>query len=463
MGALRSLFGKATDYVGTQLGLPEFGLSERTAGGNTQRSSPFLYENLLGIPTANAATGQVGGARAYQQYGSPIGPQPLTISGASPGGPSGSAAFQVRSGRAPGEVVQEPANPYLTNVAENRKATEAASKRNLANVKGGITNSYGGVFENLDAQLAGLPGLQESAQGDINTAVEGQRAGIESGRQRSLQGLDQSEEGIRTQTKGNLRNLAEDVRNQLKAAGQYIGGLGAGDSSASGIAAGAVGKYGLKQRGMQLEQEQQLVQQINNQRLQVDQIANEEMQKVESQKQLQLSQIAREFQGIMQDLQNRKANASFQEQQQLTQAEQDIVMQLEDRLGGLDSEVRQYQQNVQVWNQQRQAELQDYSAKQAVAGTFTKEVDPYVKAGNLLKSLVASGYSQEQARQYVQQQTGIFINSDQSIDYDSLLTQEKLKQLQLENQQQSQYLAPQQQQTGFLGSIGNALLPGQPF
>lgn len=228
-----------------------------------------------------------------------------------------------------------------SEMEEQRKRSEKQARE--------IGTAWNPVFESLDQQLGSIPVRQAEYQGRIAESTDAQLSDVEASRARSTESLEKEK------ARG-LRNLEDDIRNQMEVAGTKIGIAGAGSSSAVGQASEALARVGQKARGSLLEGANEQLTSINN-------LAAQERSKIGQWKQDKLGEIVSFFQNKMDELSFQKANAQKERKVAVEELIRDAQDQFVSALGGLDSEIRTYAQQVDTWEKQRQAELEDYARR----------------------------------------------------------------------------------------------------
>lgn len=224
---------------------------------------------------------------------------------------------------------------------EQRKRSEKQARE--------IGTAWNPVFESLDQQLGSIPVRQAEYQGRIAESTDAQLSDVEASRARSTESLEKEK------ARG-LRNLEDDIRNQMEVAGTKIGIAGAGSSSAVGQASEALARVGQKARGSLLEG-------VNEQLTSINNLAAQERSKIGQWKQDKLGEIVSFFQNKMDELSFQKANAQKERKVAVEELIRDAQNQFVSALSGLDSEIRTYAQQVDTWEKQRQAELEDYARR----------------------------------------------------------------------------------------------------
>lgn len=228
-----------------------------------------------------------------------------------------------------------------SEMEEQRKRSEKQARE--------IGTAWNPVFESLDQQLGSIPVRQAEYQGRIAESTDAQLSDVEASRARSTESLE-------TEKARGLRNLEDDIRNQMEVAGTKIGIAGAGSSSAVGQASEALARVGQKARGSLLEG-------VNEQLTSINNLASQERSKIGQWKQDKLGEIVSFFQNKMDELSFQKANAQKERKVAVEELIRDAQNQFVSALSGLDSEIRTYAQQVDTWEKQRQAELEDYARR----------------------------------------------------------------------------------------------------
>lgn len=450
MPEIKSLFPQSRLPRTNQTLLPN--ISTPDGIGHANRSGDLFIIGEPKLPVAEDRDRKVGGKILGTSIGS---------IGDSSGGITNTPTFNLgrRSTQASVPTIGQEDVDKSVQFARDRARENFKTTSDVVNQ--GLGDAFDDVFESLDAQLEGLSGQRDDQARLIEESIGSGRRTIEGQREKSLADLDESEETVRGTTRKNLRSLAEDVRNQLQAAGQFIGGLGAGDSSAAGLAAGAVGKAGLKRRGEALELQQVQLRQIDRQRADVERVANEAFNQLDQQKREQLGELARFYSNRISQLEEQKRNTTLQRAQAITGEQVRLRENLQARLQDLDDEVRGRQSQIVEWNRARAAQLEDTAASLARSGQFRGQKafeEQQAQITELATNYMAAnpGMSRAEAIRKATEdvQTGIFI--------DPLFIKEKRKEFAPQPrdfvEERDQLLAKQE-----LEELSPSLQPSQGF
>lgn len=249
-------------------------------------------------------------------------------------------------------IKSSPSSSYknsLTDLYSKQKQEMENQKKERERQANKIGESWNPVFSELDRQLGSIPTRQTEYQSRIGESAEAQLGDVEASRVQSTQSLESEK------AKG-LRNLEEDIRNQMDAAGTKIGIAGAGSSSAAGQASEALARVGQKARGSLLEG-------VNEQLTSINNLATEQRSKIGQWKQDKLGEIVSYFQNKMDELSYQKANAQKERKQAVEELISNAQNEFVSALSNLDNQVMSYAQSVDMWEKQRAAELDDYNKR----------------------------------------------------------------------------------------------------
>lgn len=150
--------------------------------------------------------------------------------------------------------------------------------------KASINSAYDQYFSQLDSMLnSDLPAQRTSQEGIVNEAYN-------SGLSRATTSKNLQEQDLQTSQEKSLKDLTSNMKNLFQAGSQYLGARGAGDSSAADMYSYALTKLGTKQRG-------DIQYQYQTQRTRLNELYNDQVSQLESQKNSNIASIANWFAG----------------------------------------------------------------------------------------------------------------------------------------------------------------------
>ena len=163
-------------------------------------------------------------------------------------------------------------------------------------VRSDIEGGYSSYEAQLDQMLnEGLPG-QRTSQEDIARS-QWERGVASLGEQKTMGEYDlgRERERVTTQKKKSLKDISSNMRNLFMAGNNYLGSMGAGDSSAANMYAYALTKEGNRRRGDVMSEAAGFQQQISDKSWKLSQIHDSQLRDIESQYENQVSSIASWF------------------------------------------------------------------------------------------------------------------------------------------------------------------------
>lgn len=276
-------------------------------------------------------------------------------------------------------------------VAKYKSDAQARAEKKRQQAKE-IGKAWDPVLAELDRQLESLP-LREQKTEERVEDIE----------KESLEALSESEKAARQELEGTrkrgLRDLEEDVRNQMEAAGRFLGGYGAGSSSANIQATEAITRAGQRSRG-------ELMESLAGEIRRVQQTAMQERSKLKGWKSQKLLELSEFFNDRLNQLNMAKAQAKGDRKKAIEQLEFDVQKELSSELSALENQVLNYSMQVDMWEKNRQAQLEDYARKAAASGASATEMTE--EAISYFNALTDAGLSDAQAKTYMEQQGLIF-------------------------------------------------------
>lgn len=258
-------------HSGSWFGLPDFGITEYIGGLTGAPKTPQGGSNLLG--KQKASTGTLGAStnttnNGGSTYSAPIGPGlPQQTAGPyNSGGGDINAQFKAQTG---GEIA-----PIGWQPSQQQSDPSAALRNEISSSWDRYLSDLGGTSGYLDEQRAAQEGIAKSQ-------------------------LDQGLNTVNTQKASSLKDIANTTRNAFQAGNNYLGSLGAGDSSAANQYSFAINQQANKQTG-----------DLNN-------FVNTQIKDLTSQHDQQIQQIASWFAGKQQELKQMMAQGQLSKGQDL--------------------------------------------------------------------------------------------------------------------------------------------------
>jgi len=241
------------------------------------------------------------------------------------------------------------------------QALQGPSEQDLMNQK--INDAYGGYISSLDQQLNDLGGYQNTQNQYINDQTALSQNQLDINKTNSLNQL-QGYEGEATANKAKtLRDVQQDLVNALQAGQVYLGGMGAGSSSAVGRMSGALAK-GANQRYTDVNNQfAGIKNDINMQRSNLQGVYDTEASKLTQWKNEQINSIATWVQQQRSALTDRKGQVDMQKNLEVIQMAQDALAQV-------DQQQTTFNQQLQQWAADKSTSLDQYVQQMQGMGQY---------------------------------------------------------------------------------------------
>ena len=282
-------------------------------------------------------------------------------------------------------------------LADQRKKEQARAAERQQKA-GQIGRAWDPILAELDAQIGRMPGQQAEYQNQLGGLADLQLQDVG-------QSANTASTSLEAEKKKGLRSLEEDMRNQMDAAGRYIGGLGGGNSSAGMQASEAVTRAGQKARGGLLET-------VTAKLGEIQTTAQKARSDVQNWKAGKLFEITQFFAEKMNELSMQKANSKGEKAKAIEQLKFDIEKELAGTLRDLDNQVIGYATTLEQWERERSAQLEDYARTQlGTVGSGRTDISNSLKIFN---DLISAGYSADDAKAWMDAQ-GVYTLPDANV------------------------------------------------
>ena len=229
------------------------------------------------------------------------------------------------------------------------------------NASSDINKGYNDYFAQLDAMASNLGGTKTAQE---QAAQSQYQSGLgEIGTQKA-----QATQQLQTTQVKTLKDLADAMRTQMEAGQTYLGGLGAGDSSAAGQYSYALNKLGSKQRG-------DLMTNVNNQMQNIQTVYDQETNRLKAENDARIAQIATWFTDAQNQIAQLRGQGALGQGQNLAQISQNAtnfaisqLQQAQQQVASRKSMLEQWAMNNSTNAQQLQNNFSTINANPQLAG-----------------------------------------------------------------------------------------------
>lgn len=334
---VRQAVGNFVEGVGNAIpGLGEGYVSELIAGGPTRNTAAYASEPRSGTS-------------GYQQL--PTGQEP---------------AQQPQQQQQP----QDNSNSDLINALINKggynaiDAANAANGDNAANlmreflgtggpdqnqIRNEISSGWDQYINSLNDQIGGLQTQRGAQEGTIG-AQYGQGVNqLDLQKQQGLQDLDKQRVSAEQNQVKNLRDISGNIKNSFMAGNNYLGSMGAGDSSAANQYAFALTKMGTQQRSDVMQNTANITNDISGRETNLNNVYNSEVNNLGFERDQALQGVAKWFADAQGQVKQMQAQGQLNKSQDLASLSKDIYNQALKQLDDVNSYARDKQAALEQW------------------------------------------------------------------------------------------------------------------
>lgn len=375
--ALAFNIGQALDKIGTGLKLPEFGLSEATAGRRTKYTGVTPQSQAKGY-SYDPSWGNSGmitnkNTPSYSQYSSnvyyggvnpstganKINPSQGSGSSSSSSGSTGgydASAMLKQSGIDPSQKSELFKQYGVDNTPDLLKAMEKAEAKRAQGVRDMINQRYRTFNDYYNTQSAKYPTMQQE---DISNIGAQRQTLLDT----AGQGRDYALGRVQSQQAEGVRDIAKSFRQGADAANMLIGAAGGGDSSAVPMASYALQKQASQARGG-------LQKIVMDKTAEIENAYNTEAQGVETWFQEQSNNVTEYYRSLFDRLDQLKLQADDSRLAALQSLEEQAFQGYQEKVANLEAEAMANRQNLQNWLLQRTSELNDWKLSLSQSADF---------------------------------------------------------------------------------------------
>lgn len=391
----RQNLGQNLDLIGTFLGLPETGWSERIAGGNTMNSQNYInnaraaenptYEAPYNV-SAQLGPGNYAGAVEFRNQQNTTNNNPLPQNQNTNNSAPSPAPTNLRDPNA------RPGSDWWWDAADGWKQAGGGSSEvdaQVARIRDTINSGY-------DSYLGRLGGMIPEYENQQNTQLQSAAdiykniiAGLGQTKDTALGNLGTARKQVQSNVSNSTADLQQNLQGVIRNTGMQLGAMGAGDTSAARVMAPyaytklAGQEYGKIQRQGN-DQLFQIETQERDTQNQYDQMVNQ----TEIEKEQQFQQIRNQFGQIISNIRQQMANAPVERANALAALEQNVLSQAQQRLANIENNYMQMQSDLSNWAQNRMAQLNDAKIQLSGKANFNPQdiVFQELQARNMVNS-----------------------------------------------------------------------------
>lgn len=219
-----------------------------------------------------------------------------------------------------------------------------------AQARGDISGGYDQYFGQLDQMLnEGLSGQRTAQEGIAQSQYTQGINQLAPQRQEGLDLLGRQREETRQNQARSLRDVSGNIRNAMLAGNVFLGARGAGDSSAANQYSYALNKFGTQQRGDVLRQGSDTMKEIGDREAKIQNIFTQETNRLGSERDQKVMQVASWFADAQRQLQSAKAQGQLAKGQDLASISKTMLNQALNQLNLVNTEATNRRSMLEQW------------------------------------------------------------------------------------------------------------------
>jgi len=261
-----------------------------------------------------------------------------------------------------------------------------------------INSQFDSYFSDLDRRIGGLPQEQQSNESQVGNLFNSTQGTINTERDRSTGQLDSAGQRVTGNKLSTLRDLESNLRNAFLAGNTYLGGIGAGSSSAGGMLSFALTKQANRERAGVQKQSNQQYADIDLRKNEVINTASNEVNKLTEWKNNEMLKVGDYIRQKKDQLQSLVSQGQMDKAQALQALNTEVFGMAQQRLAQLDQQVVSWNQGIQQWALSRTAQLDDYKIASGKLSNYNptdlvrQELSGLPQNGSGQRAMVSSPY-----------------------------------------------------------------------
>lgn len=379
---------------GTNIRLPDIGLTELVGsvygqernpqGGSQLRSGTVFDVGNVGYTAAQTPaqkytyqTGQGIQPGTYPQYGvtTPIKtsqptPQPQPKPQPTPTNSGGGGYITESEALARGwDVNNLPAGYTLYRPPSSAEEIERENR-----IRAGIESVYQDLISSLDRQAGLYNQYEQQDIGRLQEAYQTLISGIGSERQAAEQKLGLARSDVEARKKTGMEEIAQNLRNLLKATGMQLGAMGAGSSSAAEVIAPyALSKEASRAQAQVIRGANEQLAEIDRKMIDVQNVYDSEKNKVDMWLNERQQAIADTYRQLKTAIEDAKRTASSERQAALNALDISLLNNAIAQSNALEQYAINYRQQVEQWARDRLAQLDNFKLQLQQTSAFSPQ------------------------------------------------------------------------------------------
>jgi len=356
--------------------IPDFGVTELLLGKNTGQSSfinnPNVYQAIGTTPQAYANTLSTNKLYSNYQQGTGFNPYGPTVTSTSKPttqttntGGGGAPSVNSRGEKLVGYNAN--GDPVYSGGNTGPSPQDEYYNRIRSNIESGF-NDY---LSNLD-KLAGLvPQMQQEQQGYVGQQFDSMLGQLGTEKQAAEQQLGTYKTDIQSRKQTGMEEIAQNLRNLMKATGMQLGAMGAGSSSASQVIAPyALAKQGSRAQAQVIKGANDQLSELDRKTIDVQKTYDTQKSQIEQWKTDKMAEIGNTYNDLKFKIEQAKANAPLDKMNALNNLDQTLLQNALQMANYYEQTANQYKMGLDQWVRDRVSQLQNYKIQLSQSANF---------------------------------------------------------------------------------------------
>jgi len=362
----------ATEWIGKKIAAASGGaapityqggsdISTYLTGGTPQKYIVPQTGYIYTPPVSTGGGGSWGG-------GSPT-PKPTTKTTNTGGGGGGGGSKGITASQALAmgwDVNKLPAGYYLVSEGGGGGGNDYANQ-----IRSNIESGFSQYLANLD-RLAGLiPQMKQEQQEYIGQQFESMLGQLGTEKQAAEQQLGTYRQDVQSRKQAGLEEIAQNLRNLIKATGMQLGAMGAGSSSAAQVIAPyALAKQGSRAQAQVIKGANEQLAELDRKMIDVQKTYDTQKSQIEQWRAEKMAEIGDTYNNIKFQIEQAKASAPLDKMNALNNLDQALLQNALQMADYYEQTANQYKIGLDQWVRDRISQLQNFKIQLSQSANF---------------------------------------------------------------------------------------------
>jgi hypothetical protein len=294
--------------------------------------------------------------------------KPTNTGGNTGGGGGGGGARGITASEALAkgwDLNNLPAGYYL--IREGGGGGDDYANRIRSNIESGF-NQY---LAYLDRISGLIPQMQQEQQGYISQQFESMLGQLGTEKQAAEQQLQTYRQDVEARKQAGLEEIAQNLRNLIKATGMQLGAMGAGSSSAAQVIAPyALAKQGSRAQAQVIKGANEQLAEIDRKMIDVQKTYDTQKSQIEQWRAEKMAEIGRIYNDLKFQIEQAKAKAPIEKMNALNNLDYALLQNALQMANYYEQTANQYRMSLDQWVRDRISQLQNFKIQLSQSANF---------------------------------------------------------------------------------------------